>query len=228
LSTRQTWVAALPSANLMTNNGRPILIVDDVASYRELVATLLTQAGFDVQEASSAEEAFELANGEPPALVLLDVVLPEMSGYELCRTLRDRFGETLPIIFVSGTRTDPLDSVAGLLVGADDYILKPFVPEELIARVRRALTRSAELSRTNGSATNGLTPREREVLSLLAEGLTQNEIADRLVISSKTVATHLQRMLGKLGVHSRAEAVARAYRLGLVDDVAAHMLVPAE
>ena len=198
----------------MTQSGRPILIVDDVPSLRELIATLLTQAGFEVQEASSAEEALELANGEPPALVLLDVVLPAMSGYELCRTLRERFGEALPIIFVSGTRTDPLDSVAGLLVGADDYIVKPFVPEELVARVRRALTRSAELSRTNGAATNGLTPREREVLSLLAEGLTQDEIADRLVISPKTVATHIQRILGKLDVRSRAQAVGRAYGSG--------------
>jgi DNA-binding NarL/FixJ family response regulator len=213
-----------PQPTLMTQS-RPILIVDDVPSLRELIATVLTQAGFEVQEASSAEEALELANGEPPALVLLDVVLPDMSGYELCRTFRERYGEALPIIFVSGTRTDPLDSVAGLLVGADDYIVKPFVPEELVARVRRALTRSAELSRTNGATANGLTPREREVLSLLAGGLTQDEIADRLVISPKTVATHIQRILGKLEVRSRAQAVGRAYQLGLVNDVTAHMLV---
>jgi DNA-binding NarL/FixJ family response regulator len=208
----------------MTQNGRSILIVDDVPSFRGLVATLLADAGYEVREAASAREALELADDEPPALVLLDVVLPEVSGYELCRTLRERFGETLPIIFVSGSRTDRLDSGVGLLVGADDYIVKPFVPEELIARVRRALTRSAELDRRNGSAANGLTSREREVLGLLAEGLTQNGIAERLVISPMTVATHIQRILGKLGVHSRAEAVSRAYRLGLVNDVAAHML----
>ena len=154
----------------MMQDDRPILIVDDAASYREFVATLLAQAGYDVQEAGSAEEALALMNGEAPALVLLDVVLPLSSGYELCRTLRERFGETLPIIFVSGTRTDSLDSVAGLLVGADDYIVKPFVPDELVARVRRALTRSAQLSQTNGAATNGLTPREREILGLLAKG----------------------------------------------------------
>jgi DNA-binding NarL/FixJ family response regulator len=205
-------------------DSRPILIVDDATSYRELVATLLRQAGFDVAEASSAEQALEVMDGEAPALVLLDVVLPEMSGYELCRTLRERFGETLPIIFLSGTRIDSLDSVAGLLVGADDYIVKPFVPEVFLARVRRALTRSAELSQTNGAAANGLTPRELEILSLLGQGLKQDEIADRLVISPKTVATHIQRILGKLDVHSRAEAVGLAYRLGLVDDVVAHML----
>ena len=64
----------------MTQSGRPILIVDDAPTLRELIATLLTQAGFEVEEASSAEEALELANGEPPALVLIDVVLPDMSG----------------------------------------------------------------------------------------------------------------------------------------------------
>jgi DNA-binding NarL/FixJ family response regulator len=211
----------------MPQNGQPILVVDDVANFRELVATLLRQAGHRVQEASSAQEALELADCEQPALVLLDVVLPEVSGYELCRTLRDRFGETLPIIFVSGTRTEPLDSVAGLLVGADDYIVKPFVPEELIARVRRAITRSAELNSANGSGGAGLTPREREVLGLLADGLSQTEIAQKLVISPKTVATHIQRILAKLDVHSRAEAVARAYRLGLVEDVTAHILIEA-
>ncbi len=211
----------------MPQNGRPILVVDDVANYRELVTTLLRQAGYAVEEASTAQEALEITDCEEPALVLLDVVLPEVSGYELCRRLRDRFGEALPIIFLSGTRTDPLDSVAGLLVGADDYVVKPFEPAELIARVRRALTRSVELQRANGSSANGLTPREREVLSLLSEGLTQSEIAGRLVISPKTVATHIQRILGKLDVHSRAEAVSRAYRLGLVEDVTAHMLIKA-
>jgi RNA polymerase sigma factor (sigma-70 family) len=208
----------------MTQNGNPILIVDDHPSFRELVATLLVEAGYAVREAATAREALELADDELPALVLLDVVLPEVSGYELCRTLRERYGETLPIIFLSGSRTDALDSVAGLLVGADDYILKPFAPEELIARIRRALTRSEELNRRNESSGSSLTPREREVLSLLGQGLKQDEIADRLVISPKTVATHIQRILGKLEVNSRAEAVGRAYRLGLVDDVVAHML----
>ena len=194
-----------------------------------LVATLLEEAGYEVREAASGREALALADEERPALVLLDVVLPEVSGYELCRTLRERFGETLPIIFLSGSRTDPLDSVAGLTVGADDYIIKPFVPQELIARVRRALTRSAGLSRTNGAAANGLTPREREVLSLLAEGLTQNEIADRLVMSPKHPS---QLVLGGSSASSTFAAGRRliglAYRFGLVDDVAAHMLVFSE
>jgi DNA-binding NarL/FixJ family response regulator len=208
----------------MAEANRSVLVVDDAPSCRELVATLLAQAGFPVKEATTARQALELAEDERPAAVLLDVVLPEVSGYELCRMLRDRYGETLPIIFVSGTRTDPLDSVAGLLVGADDYVTKPFINEELVARVRRAMTRSGAFNGKQEAAEEVLTPREREVLNLLAEGLTQDQIAKRLVISSKTVATHIQRILGKLDVHSRAEAIAHAYRWGLVEDVAAHAL----
>ena len=208
-------------------NPGSILVVEDAPACRELLSTLLVQAGHAVREASSAEEALALAHEERPALVMLDVVLPDMNGYELCRALRERFGEALPIIFISG-RTDPLDSVAGLLIGGDDYIVKPFVPGDLVARVRRALTRSAELDRNGQPSTSDLTPRELEVLNLLADGLSQNAIADRLVISPKTVATHIQRILSKLGAHSRAEAVARAYRLGLVEDVVAHVLALAD
>src|SRR5262245_23877237 len=100
---------------------------------------------------------------ETPELVVLDVQLPEMSGYEICRELREEFGEGLPILFVSGFRTEALDRVAGLLVGADDYLVKPFAPDELIGRVR-ALTRRGRAGISNGS-TWGLTRREDEVRS---------------------------------------------------------------
>jgi two-component system nitrate/nitrite response regulator NarL len=115
------------------------------------------------------------------------------------------------LIFLSGTRTDRLDQIAGLLIGADDYIVKPFDPEDLLARARRAVARS----QSSGGANRDdwpLTRRESEILALLADGLTQREIASRLFISPKTVGTHIQRILGKLGVHSRAQAVALAHR----------------
>jgi DNA-binding CsgD family transcriptional regulator len=120
------------------------------------------------------------------------------------------------IIFVSGTQTGPLDRTAGLLIGADDYIVKPFAPDELLARIRLLIRRTVPdlAPGTNGSR---LTPREREVLALLASGAAQAEIADRLVISSRTVAAHIDHILQKLGVHSRAQAVAVAYREGLLD-----------
>src|SRR5262249_22151403 len=156
---------------------------------------------------------------ERPALVILDVVLPGLSGLEVCRTLRLEFGELLPILFVSGSRTEPLDRVIGISIGADDYLVKPVDPEEMVARVRRCLLRSAS-ARAHGarpaSRIHDLSPREHEVLRLLADGLKQEEIADRLVISPKTVATHIQRILAKLEVHSRAEAVALAFREGFV------------
>jgi two-component system, NarL family, nitrate/nitrite response regulator NarL len=195
-----------------------VLIVDDDANYRAYVSSILERVGYRTSEASSGEDALTAARGERPACVLLDVLLPGVTGYEVCRELRDEHGEALPIIFVTGERTEPGDRVAGLLLGADDYVVKPFDPDELLARVRRMISRSDLVGRENGEAPRnsfGLTGREREILALLAGGLSQKGIAAELVISPKTVATHIQRILGKLGLHSRAEAVAVAHREGL-------------
>jgi len=147
------------------------------------------------------------------------------------RELHDTHGERVPIILVSANRTAPIDRTAGLLLGADDYIAKPFDDGELLARMRRSLGR-AERDATNGNAQKTpeedglLSPREFEILGLLSEGLGQADIAERLVLSPKTVGTHIQHILSKLGVHSRAQAVAEAYRQGLVQpDFAAHDLL---
>jgi DNA-binding NarL/FixJ family response regulator len=115
-----------------------------------------------------------------------------------------------------------MDRVAGLLLGADDFIVKPFDPGELVARARRVAVRQrlSQADPVPNPATPKLTPREREVLALLAEGRRQNEIAHELSISWKTVGTHVQNMLSKFGVHSRAELVARAYRENLTGSVA--------
>ena len=196
-----------------------ILIVDDDAGFRALVSTLFARAGMATAQAASGEEALAAVRRQQPALVLLDVFLPDVNGYEVCRELRDEFGDELPIVFVSGERTEPVDRSAGLLVGADDYVTKPFDPDELVARARRLATRSPSHRPATSpvSSSAGLTQREREVLQLLAEGRLPVEIADELVISQKTVASHVQRVLAKLGVHSRAQAVAVAYRDGLVE-----------
>jgi DNA-binding NarL/FixJ family response regulator len=137
--------------------------------------------------------------------------MPGLSGYELCHRLREELGEAISIILISGVRTDGLDRIAGLLLGADDYVVKPFDPNELMARVRRLLERAHRPPETER-----LTPRELEVLTLLAQGFGQDDVATRLVISPKTVATHIQHVLEKLRVHSRAQAVAAAYRYGLL------------
>jgi two-component system nitrate/nitrite response regulator NarL len=202
---------------LATNCGT-ILIVDDDANYRAFVASILSRVGYGTREASSGEEALSAVRSDRPSCVLLDVLLPGVTGYAVCRELRDEYGDMLPINFVTGELTEPGDRVAGLLLGADDYVLKPFDSDELLARLRRLLVRTELAAPRNGERRSnafGLTARERDILVLLADGTGQKAIAAELVLSSKTVATHIQRILAKLGAHSRAEAVAIAHREGL-------------
>jgi two-component system, OmpR family, response regulator len=122
----------------MTTAAR-ILIVDGDHRSRGLMSRVLKRVGYITCEAETGEEALAAAKRERPALVVLETFLPGVSGYEVCRELKDEFGEALPIVFVSGTRTESSDRVAGLLVGGDDYLVKPFDPNELLARVRRLL-----------------------------------------------------------------------------------------
>ena len=200
-----------------------ILVVDDDASFRSYVTELLESVGYETKQVASGAAVLPAVADERPSAVLLDVHLPGLNGYEVCRQLRDRYGDSIAIVFVSGERTEALDRSAGVLLGADDYLAKPIDPGELIARVRRLVERP----QSNGAAAasqklESLTQREQEVLDLLAEGLRQDEIATKLVISPKTVATHIQRILGKLEVRSRAQAVAIALR---EEDVNGHVLV---
>jgi DNA-binding NarL/FixJ family response regulator len=207
--------------------GELVLVVDNDPLFRASVREPLERAGFDVLEADDGEAALAAADKRKPELVLLDVCLPGASGYEVCHELRDRFGDTLGIIFVSGERIESIDRVSGLLLGADDYVVKPFDPDELLARVRTVVRRVSKPRKASNGHGNGhasgsgaadaeLTPRELEVLQLLAEGLTQAQIARELVISPRTVGTHIQNLLGKLDVHSRAQAVALAHRMDFV------------
>jgi DNA-binding NarL/FixJ family response regulator len=199
-------------------------VVDDNDLFRTWAREVLERAGFDVAEAADADGTFESVERTRPHLVLLDVRLSVTSGYEIHRELSDRYAGSIPVIFISGERTEPYDRAAGLLLGADDYLVKPVDPDELVNRVRRSLR-----WRRNG---NGhvpaasepfaeLTAREREVLSLLASGMSTTQIATELVITPRTTGTHIQHILGKLGVHNRAQAVAVAHRGGLAE-VSAH------
>ena len=207
-----------------------VLVVDDDQRFRLFACTTIERAGFATFEAADADEALVEAQRTPPHLVLLDVRLPHVSGYELYRELRDRLGDAVPIIFVSGDRIEAYDRVAGLLLGAEDYLVKPFDPDELVARVRRSLR-----SRTNGHTPHAepadypladLTDREREVLSLVAQGRSTRQIGHELVISPRTVGTHIQHILAKLGVENRTQAAAVAYRAGLVpSEVEGHISV---
>ena len=189
--------------------GGSILLAEDDEPLAELVRSVLLAGGYEVVVMHDGLEALQ---ADEPVAAILDVNLPGVSGYQVCDALRRAYGTALPILFISGERTEPFDRVAGLLVGADDYLVKPFEPGELLQRVKALVGRRP----SHTDPKRGLTEREHEVLGLLAEGLRQDEIADRLVISKKTVGTHIEHILGKLGVRSRAEAVAAAYRDSLV------------
>jgi DNA-binding NarL/FixJ family response regulator len=206
-----------------------ILVADHERSCRDRITRLLRRIGFETAETPTGQEALEAAARLKPSLVVLDVSLPDVSGYEVCRELRDEYGHQLGIIFVSRERTAPADRVAGLLVGADDYIVKPFDDDELLARARGVLRRVEPRSRPpeepGAEAVGGsLTVRESEVLRLLARGQSQGQIAEQLFISPKTVGGHIQRILTKLDVHSRTHAVALAHKHGLAD-VEGHAIV---
>jgi DNA-binding NarL/FixJ family response regulator len=186
-----------------------VVVADSEQTQRIKIARVLTRVGFRVLQAADGEEALALARSAAPGAVILEVPLGSLSGYEVCHTLRAEFGPDLPIMFLSGVRTEPYDRIAGLLLGADDYLVKPYADGELVARLTNLLRRAR--ARTFGEARR-LTKRELEVLDLLGEGLRHEDIARKLFISPKTVATHVEHILRKLGVRSRAEAIAVAYR----------------
>lgn len=189
----------------------PVLIADDDAAFVACVRTLLESAGYPTLSATTGGDALQVARTGKPRVVLLDIQLPDLNGYEVCRALRDEFGQTVAIAFVSGHRTEAVDISAGLLFGADDYVVKPFDSHELLARVG-ALMRRVTDDRSVGQLPGDLTSRELQILQMLASELDQNAIATSLSISPRTVAAHIEHILAKLGVHSRAQAVAAAYR----------------
>jgi DNA-binding NarL/FixJ family response regulator len=186
-----------------------VLIADADENARTEVAHALRRAGYRVEQAADGGEALARARASCPSAVILEVALGDVSGYEVCRTLKAELGPDIAVMFLSGARTESYDRVAGLMVGADDYVVKPAASDEVLARLRNLLQR---LGPGRPARHGNLTRREHEVLGLLSEGLKWREIAERLTISPKTVATHVENIRRKLGVSSRAEAIAAAYR----------------
>jgi DNA-binding NarL/FixJ family response regulator len=184
---------------------RPILIIDSDEEARCGLISLLARLGYPVAGAADADSALVDVERAEPALIVLDF---ETGGLELCHELLDRLRGRVPVILVSAKRNEPADRVAGLLVGADDYLAKPSDPGELLARARRTLRRAC---RAPGTAppSKPLTPRELEILNLLDQR-SNKQIARHLAISNKTVSTHVQHIFAKLGVHTRTQAVAYA------------------
>ena len=192
--------------------GSVILIALESAEDSERASGVLAEAGYETRVCETGEEILRLARLMHPALVVLGVCLPGLSGYDCCFQMRNELGRTVPVLLVSETRTERLDCTVGLLLGADDVLAaSPLAPGELLVRVTRVLG-----SPSNETADSELTERAAEVLGLLAEGLLQKEVARTLGISPKTVSTHVERIHQKLGAHNRVEAVARAQRAGIL------------
>jgi DNA-binding NarL/FixJ family response regulator len=208
-----------------------VLLVDDHALVRSAIRQALEAPDVTVVgEARSAEEALEMAPRLRPDLVLLDIDLPGMTGIEAVRELAPRLPETRVVMLtVSTDRRDLLDAVRH---GAFGYLTKDLSGDALLRAVRgirrgdlpmsrgHAALVGDHLARTGRSGSSAddevgglLSAREQEVLRLLAEGLTDREIASALAISPRTVESHVSSVLRKLGVRNRAEAAQR-YRSG--------------
>ena len=123
----------------MAHAAGPILVVDHDDGTRVLVGALLESAGFRVAEAESGETALRVANATRPQLALVDVFLPGLSGYEVCHRLKTELG--VLVVLVSRESRQSLDQVAGMLLGADACVAKPFVPDDLLERVRELVRR---------------------------------------------------------------------------------------
>ena len=205
-----------------------VLIADDHRLMREGTAALLgTDPRIEVVGlAKDGREAIELAASRDPDVALLDINMPALRGIEACAVLRERHPD-IEVLILTVSEHEP-DLYAALRVGASGYLLKDMPPDELLEAVleagrgepriapRMAGALLAELADdAEGAAPDpfeGLSEREREVLGLLAEGLRNREIAERLVITEATVKTHVRHVLEKLRFRNRAEAAAFAAR----------------
>ena len=190
-----------------------VLVVDDDERFGTFLSTLLQSAGYRTLTATSVEDAATIAREARPDAAIVDVVMPGRGGYSLCQELSREFDALVPVIFVSGERVDAMDRAAGIIAGGDDYLVKPVHPEELLARLRRLIERSRTAA---PNPAVDLSEREIEILQQIAEGWRPAEIAQRLFIAPKTVSSHIQRIFVKLGVHTRAQAVALAYEASLI------------
>jgi two-component system OmpR family response regulator len=178
-----------------------LLVVDDEPTVRELLAATLRFAGFAVTSADTGAAAIEAARREPPDLVLLDVMLPDLDGFEVVRQLRAGGGR-VPVLFLTA-RDAPADKVHGLTLGGDDYVTKPFDLPELIARIR------AVLRRTGGSSAGTLTVADL-ALDPDSRQVTRAGRAVRLSPTEFRLLHHLMRHAGH--VVTKAEILEQVWR----------------
>jgi len=186
-----------------------ILVVDDDPHIREVVSFALDKAGYRVEEAEDGRAALEAFRRCAPSLVVLDILMPEMDGTEVCRELRRT--SAVPIVFLS-SKDDEIDRIVGLELGGDDYVTKPFSPRELVARVRAVLRRTVVTPSVETQAVDS--PRVLEHGKLAVDLDRYRATWDgREVILTATEFGILQTLLGYPGkVYSRNELMDGAYR----------------
>jgi DNA-binding response OmpR family regulator len=200
-----------------------VLVVDDEPIVREVVVRYLEREGYRTLEASDGAGARRLIENDPPALVVLDLMLPGMDGLSLCRWIRER--SRLPVIMLTA-RGEEADRIVGLEIGADDYVAKPFSPRELVARVRSVLRRAAPVVDDEPRIASGdllidaatrevtragvpvrLTAREFDLLLFLAGNprkvFSRSQLMDRVwgyeaAVDTGTVTVHVRRLRAKI------------------------------
>lgn len=208
------------------------MIVDDHEVLRMgLRAALDVEADFTVvAEAANGQEAIDKAHVHRPDIVLMDVRMDGMGGIEACREIRNEFPETRVLMLTSFAEEETV--VAALLAGAAGYVLKNVARPRLLealravargetlldSKVTKAVLEKLANKDKQGDSGDDLTPREREVLILIAEGATNKEIAQKLVVSENTARNHVSHILAKLGFSRRSEAAAYAVKKGLVKE----------
>ena len=160
---------------------RKILVVDDEPVLVETIAYNLEQAGYLVTTAADGVSALEAAHGEVPDLIILDIMLPEMDGLEVCRQLRRQNSTATVPILVLTAKSEEIDKVVGLEIGADDYVTKPFGRRELLARVRALLRRADYLSVSEEHATQEPTQEAQRSIRELVAGPLRIDLAGRRV-----------------------------------------------
>ena len=201
-----------------------ILIVDDNPKF---LADALPMYGYDVTVAQDGIEALKiLKDNSNFDLILLDVMMPNMDGWDTLKAIRkNKETEFIPVIMITAVNEDQ-KIVSGLKIGADDYITKPFILPNLLARIEAVLRRvnwqkeaqpKQEKTINKNVNIDALTPKEKEVLMLVAKGASNQEIADKMCVRDVTVKTHLNSIFKKLKVTNRTQAVLLAMQIDLIN-----------